>query len=586
MKIHEYAAAGDIAGVAREVRRGASINGYNDEGLTPLMVAAASPQASAETLKSLIELGANVNELERHKESMQIDGANCGVPGIDEFLANRKPPSIHSVLSYAVQNASQQKVDYLLTAGADVKYVNECGYSALLYAVYRGALEPKDECHQLVLRLVRAGAPLDASSAYGESALSVAAHRGDFQLVKLLLDCGANPAPLRWNDLFLAVAFEDVSKVNALVTHDVLNCRDRWERTPFLLAVHAGRVDVASCLLSQGSDLTAKGRCGKTAIMHAIDRDDSRMLNWLIAQGASIDETDEFGHCPLTLAAEQAAGNCVRALLAAGANPASASAYGKSSIAEAATPEIVYMLAEQGECLSDVESEMRQQLVGHADGPHIKLSDPKFLPFVNREFGRRNPERMNNIFWDAMVRTRSIAYTAAKELGQAEKLRDAYWCFQRFGQSFTKLPDGRIIEIGGEHEDFYDPDFCIYNDVVVHHGDGTFDIFGYPEHVFPPTDFHTATLIGAYIYIIGCLGYAGRRVHGSTPVYRLNVDSLAIEPVECDGEFPGWIFKHRAKQISANEIEICGGENEEANKLLANSKTFRLNISRRHWTRV
>src|SRR5262245_20211093 len=102
---------------------------------------------------------------------------------------------------------------------------------------------------------------------------------------------------------------------------------------------------------------------------------------------------------------------------------------------------------------------------------------------------------MNNAFWEAMVHSRVSGYQAASDLGLPAITRPPVWCFQRFGQSITQLPDGRIIEIGGEHEDHYDPDFCIYNDVVVHRGDGAFDIFGYPEDVFPPTDFHTATLV-------------------------------------------------------------------------------------------
>jgi hypothetical protein len=27
-------------------------------------------------------------------------------------------------------------------------------------------------------------------------------------------------------------------------------------------------------------------------------------------------------------------------------------------------------------------------------------------------------------------------------------------------------------------------------------------VYGYPESVFPPTDFHTATLVGEFIYVI------------------------------------------------------------------------------------
>lgn len=80
-----------------------------------------------------------------------------------------------------------------------------------------------------------------------------------------------------------------------------------------------------------------------------------------------------------------------------------------------------------------------------------------------------------------------------------DSLDEPVWCFHRFGKSITEFPDGRIIEIGGEHEDYYDPDFCIYNDVVVHYGGGRFEIFGYPEEVFPPTDSHSATLVGDVI---------------------------------------------------------------------------------------
>ena len=44
-----------------------------------------------------------------------------------------------------------------------------------------------------------------------------------------------------------------------------------------------------------------------------------------------------------------------------------------------------------------------------------------------------------------------------------------YWSWDRFGRTSTTLPDGRIVHIAGEHEDYYDNDFCIYNDVVVEH---------------------------------------------------------------------------------------------------------------------
>lgn len=116
-----------------------------------------------------------------------------------------------------------------------------------------------------------------------------------------------------------------------------------------------------------------------------------------------------------------------------------------------------------------------------------------------------------------------------------------------------------MVEIAGEYEDFYDPDFCIYNDMVVHRRDDTYDIYGYPEAVFPPTDFHTATLIGDGLFLVGGLGDQGTRRFGTTPVYRLDTRTLAVEPVATTGEPPGWLYGHRAR-LAGGRIEVSGGK--------------------------
>ena len=110
----------------------------------------------------------------------------------------------------------------------------------------------------------------------------------------------------------------------------------------------------------------------------------------------------------------------------------------------------------------------------------------------------------------------------------------------------TTARDGRILLIAGEHEDYYDPDFYIYNDVVVRHPDGRIDIFGYPRDVFPPTDFHTATLVGNDIVIIGSLGYLEERKPATTPVTVLDLETFTISKVVTSGPAPGWIHYHEA----------------------------------------
>src|SRR5207253_4004449 len=138
-------------------------------------------------------------------------------------------------------------------------------------------------------------------------------------------------------------------------------------------------------------------------------------------------------------------------------------------------------------------------------------------------------------FWRDMIRTGCNAFAARQHFHddhpftQPVAQSGPIWCYERFGSSLTQLKDGRFVQIGGEHEDYYDPDFFIYNDVVIHDGQGDFQIYGYPREVFPPTDFHTATLCGNSIYVIGCLGYPEQRQQGFTPVYRLTLESWQIE---------------------------------------------------------
>ena len=97
-----------------------------------------------------------------------------------------------------------------------------------------------------------------------------------------------------------------------------------------------------------------------------------------------------------------------------------------------------------------------------------------------------------------------------------------------------------MVFIAGEHKDHYDPDFYIYNDVVVQHPDGRIDIFGYPREIFPPTDFHSATLVGDRIVLIGNLGYPNKRKPGrNAHAGAGSGGSFAISAVPTSGTSPG-----------------------------------------------
>lgn len=250
---------------------------------------------------------------------------------------------------------------------------------------------------------------------------------------------------------------------------------------------------------------------------------------------------------------------CIRLFLESGSGDVSPAGSDRQLIEDATHPEIIRMLVEHGADPARLKDDPLLAYIGLETAEDLPVSAEEFYEARTRHFGATNPEPMNHPFWAAMVRCGWDAYQASSKFNdQTYDRTRPVWCHRRFGMSLTILPDGRSVQIAGEHEDSYDPDFCIYNDVVVHDGKGRFEIFGYPEDVFPPTDFHSATLMGEWIYIIGNLGYHTSR-GTQTPVYRLHTGTWKIERVETTGESPGWIHSHMA-QWDGERIFISGGK--------------------------
>ncbi len=238
--------------------------------------------------------------------------------------------------------------------------------------------------------------------------------------------------------------------------------------------------------------------------------------------------------------------------------------------------------------------------------PRMKgMSLQQFQNLARPVFGRSNPELVDNPLWEAAFREELGGYSLRKAAGDPRRPRGGagnraahrlaedgpIWCWQRYGQTRTDLPDGRVVHIGGEHEDWYDPDFCIFNDVVVEHDDGTVDIYAYPLDAFPPTDFHTATLIDGAIILIGNLGYRDERRPGICQVARLDLESFRIDLLECDGPSPGWLSRHMAERLGEREILVLGGQtlaadDPEEGALRENGGLFALDIDALRWRRV
>lgn len=455
----------------------------------------------------------------------------------------------------------------------------------LLESLYR---EPDETLHAVVKRHLEDGQDPNVRTRYWETPLKQAFRRGRMDVFALLLEHGADLTHMRWSPLHQAVALGGLAEVRSAAEEGDLSARDVEGLTPFLLACDIGDVDKAAFLLplSRQEDLFRTYQ-RQPALTVAAEKGRDATVRWLLANGFDVNEADEFGGTALIAASERGNAEIVKTLLDAGADigaklnlsaavkdidrealdlqpppPAKGDReFLETAARKAASGEVARLLIAAGAQPDEIDKDVLRELTGATLIPEQKITPAMFQAQKHRRFGTRNPEPVAYEFWLEMIRTGMSAFCADERFGPADFSTDEspIWCFDRFGMSTTEAPGGVWVQVAGEHEDFYDPEFCIYNDVIVHDGKGNAQIYIYPREVFPPTDFHTATMVGDAIVLIGNLGYTDERRAGYTQVMRLDLNDFSIERVEASGDLPGWISRHRAR-LDGERIVVWDGE--------------------------
>ena len=167
-------------------------------------------------------------DIEKTK-SLLAAGADANAK--DELWLNTTP------LMYAAGTGSAhaaEAVKLLISAGADVNTKNDKDGETPLMRV---AVGRSSSAVEAVKSLLAAGAQVDAKNIYGWSALMFAAEKEKSEIVKLLLEAGADERELKI--------------------------------VKFLKAAKSGDVETIKLLLADGMDVNAKGSWGETALTYA-----------------------------------------------------------------------------------------------------------------------------------------------------------------------------------------------------------------------------------------------------------------------------------------------------------------------------
>ncbi|MEP3635947.1 MAG: ankyrin repeat domain-containing protein [Paracoccaceae bacterium] len=388
---------------------------------------------------------------------------------------------------------------------------------------------------------------------------------GKMASMRLLLGAGAQT---EWTPDQVSLALGDVPATPRTGKAD-----------PFWFACRVGNFDAAREYLTK---FDAGRNKSSDAVMAAVQARATDIVKWLMDLGFDPNAVDDINWEALERAVDSEDVATAEVLLAAGAAPLGSQEKQYTSPAQkAVTNEMRVLFVKHGvnPALFDYGPPMEDPNLSRL--PETTLTKSDFEAHRTSRVGTSNPERFLPAFWSERMRDRG--YSKLKPLGYSPDRDRPVWSFSRFGRTATVLPDGRLVLVAGEHEDHYDADFCIYADVTVLGTDGSVDHFIYPADVFPPTDFHSATLVGQHIWLIGCLGYPDQRKDNQTQVMRLSIEDFSISTVSTSGEMPGWIHGHRAT-LSEHGIVITGGKVEPG--YVDNETTYLLNLETLVWKKI
>ncbi|CAG9861786.1 unnamed protein product [Phyllotreta striolata] len=147
----------------------------------------------------------------------------------------------------------------------------------------------------------------DLHDMHGQAALHVAARLGQAQVVKVLLENGANADQADvdgWTPLRAAAWGGHTEVVELLVQHGcALDSVDAEHRTALRAAAWSGHEEIVKILLRRGADANSTDHEGRTALIAAAYMGHSDIVEHLLNAGADVDHADADGRTALSVAA-------------------------------------------------------------------------------------------------------------------------------------------------------------------------------------------------------------------------------------------------------------------------------------------
>ncbi|XP_019623706.1 PREDICTED: B-cell lymphoma 3 protein homolog [Branchiostoma belcheri] len=249
-----------------------------------------------------------------------------------------RPPPVHTVpstlgrphvpvpLSLPVPNFVDQRLGVFAPAELQqLSWQDEDGDTPLHIAVAQANV-PLTERYLTLLAMAHRN--IDIYNHLRQTPLHLAVITEQWPLVRMLVLSGAC-ADVQDRNGQTAVHLSCQTASTACL-HTILTCTTREldlelrnydGLTPLHVAVNTGNQDVAMLLVDSGADVDATdGKSGRTALFHAVERDQEDMVLYLLRAGAKVNAQCYAGNTPLHAASGRGQQNMVKLLIKHGAD--------------------------------------------------------------------------------------------------------------------------------------------------------------------------------------------------------------------------------------------------------------------------
>ncbi|WP_341814526.1 ankyrin repeat domain-containing protein [Wolbachia endosymbiont (group A) of Dendrolimus pini] len=299
----------DINEVKDLINQKANINAKDMYGWTPLHFAASRNKLSV--VEFLFNNNANINAKDVYGNTpLHVAAQYSSNLEIVKFLLDKDISGINNItnngwtpLHVAIQGNKLNTVELLLGRGADIEVRDIYNQTSLDLATRKGYLDIAGILKQVQLDrklltivesggfneakgLIAQGANIDTNDKNGNTLLYSAAEIGDLNLVKLLLDNGAN-----------------IEAKNG-----------EYQATPLHGAVENYRIDVVKLLLNRGANVNAEDKDNWTPLHYGADTNSPDIVKVLVDAHANLGAKGNYGKTPLDIAKDKGHNNIVEYL--------------------------------------------------------------------------------------------------------------------------------------------------------------------------------------------------------------------------------------------------------------------------------